>query len=269
MVFVKDPGRPGNVKTVLIIFSPGQLQHRIQIIPDHCAFRHHGGHREQAVNLFVQALYYFFRQGQRLDLFPVFFRFRMNIFRIAQFLADNFYLFPQIIFFLILLNILMHLLGNTLFQLGNRHFLVQDLIQFFQSGFHRHRFQQQLSGCQIHIQITGYGICHNACIRIIFKRKQYLRTDFFAQQHPFFKFGNHHTAQRFQFQAVFIQRLGRQFRNRGSPATVHTVSHPVCGCTAEPFHQNPHRTTRQLEHLPDLGNYAHFVKIIQRRLFCF
>ena len=61
MVFVKDPGSLVNIKAVFVIFSPGQIQHRIQIIPDHRAFRHHGGHLEQAVNLFVQALYYFFR----------------------------------------------------------------------------------------------------------------------------------------------------------------------------------------------------------------
>ena len=267
MVFVQDPGSPGNVKTVFVIFSPGEIQHRIQIIPDHCAFRHHGGHLEEAVNLFVQPFQHFFRQRQRFYFFPVLFRFRVNIFGVAQFLADDLDLLPQVIFFLVLFNILMHLLGNVFFQFGNRHFLMQDLVQFFQPGFHRHRFQKQLFCFQIHIQITGNGIRHNACIRVVFEGKQYLRTDFFAQQHPLFKLGYHHAPQRFQFQPFFRQGPGRQFRKGSSPAAFRVFRHPVRRRAEQTFYQDPHSAPRQFQHLSDFGHNAYPVQICQFRFF--
>ena len=133
MMLVKNFGCLTNIKAVLVILSPWQIQHSIQIVSDNCAFSHHGRHFNQPVYFFAKPLRHLFGKGKGFYLFPVFLGLGMNIFFIAQFLAYHLYLFPQIILFLVLFNTLMNFLGDTLFQLGNRHFLMKDFKEFFQT----------------------------------------------------------------------------------------------------------------------------------------
>ena len=80
VVLIQNANRPINGKPIVIVFTPGQIQHRIQVVADHSAFRHHRRHLKETIDLLIQTGRRFLGQRQRFDFSAMFLGFCVKIF---------------------------------------------------------------------------------------------------------------------------------------------------------------------------------------------
>ena len=129
VILIKDLGSFFNVVIILGHLAPGQTQTSIKITADDSTFSHHGGHLEKPIKFLVKGFFDLFREIQFCHLCLVLIHFGLLFVPFVEFLADSFHLFSQIIFTLILFDLLTDLLGNVLFKGNDFQFLTQIGIQ--------------------------------------------------------------------------------------------------------------------------------------------
>ena len=128
VILIKNILRLIYIKIILGEFAPGQCQQRINIGAYYRSLRRHRRHFRQTSQLLVDFFRHILRHFQLGHLLLIFSNFCLYVFVFAKLLADSLNLFTQIIFLLILLNLLVYLLGNIFGYIGNFLLTHQNLV---------------------------------------------------------------------------------------------------------------------------------------------
>ena len=134
MIAVQHPAGVGLIQVILSDGVPGQCQNGIQIAADHTDLRLIAGHFGKAVAFLEKLFLAGGIQLERLDFLSIVIRFHAGIIAVAQFLADDVHLLPQIIITLVFVHLDIYFIVQ--FFLNGKHiaFLAQQHQQLFQTA---------------------------------------------------------------------------------------------------------------------------------------
>ena len=253
-----------DIQTLLGLFAPGQLQRRVQIVADDGGLGGAIGLLCQTLDFLHKFFFYFVGELQRLDLLAVFLDLRLVV-ALTQLRADDLHLLPQEIVPLALVNALLGLVLDAVFQPQHLQLLGHELVGHLQAvdGMqilqHAH-FLRIAEGRRL-----GQKVCDQARIVSGENFQHHVLHRALGQVGKLVK-----QLRGLPFQRLDLRRTGRVFQLRhrlGPGAEVGRFFHDLRDPGAVlAIDQNTDRISGHLQNLPYMGNSAHGVQILQLRV---
>ena len=132
VILVEDTARRPHIPALLAAAVPRQLQRNVQVITDHGCLGRAEGLLHQALEFAVQLRGNLLRQRQFFNFLPVLFKLRFVV-ALAQLIADDLHLLPQIIIPLTLVDVLLGHVLKLVFQPQNLQLPCKELVGNFQT----------------------------------------------------------------------------------------------------------------------------------------
>ena len=265
MIFIQNFGSLRQVKQFFCCFCPGQRKHRFNIRSGNVGFRRCYRNFQHTVDFFFHHFFYMLRRILFLQLLAVFRRIGTDTILIAQLILNYLQFFPQIIFSLILVDLLFCFFFDFSLDIQHLTFLLHhcdDCLQSFEGIQDIQKFLltviRQFQTCRHHVrQLTGFCsrnyVAHQIHSRCVGRQFQVI---------IIFFHGNFHD-RLYMFGRFFLKILGN-----GCDFAIIAVSHMNIQESAAgfAFHDDMSQITWQFQYLLDFRQNADIIQIISGRI---